>query len=255
MADRVTAAHLDYEALADFAEGILDETTAASTEQHLAGCDDCRRRAAEVAEVSSVLARAPTPPMPAHLVDRLDAALAAEAAAHPPGRRPGRRFQRVAAAAAAVVVVGGGAAAVRTIMDDRASENGAATQPPIADPTHSPANSPMGPQVTRSVPFTVVRTGTAYTARGLASQVAGVLSKATGERPALDAARDRLTACVTRVSGGRVPLLVDAATYEGRTATIIALPGGDARHADVWVVGPSCSGTGGAVLGHQQITR
>jgi predicted anti-sigma-YlaC factor YlaD len=249
----VTAAHLDYEALADFAEGILDDATATSTEEHLAHCDDCRRRAAEVAEVSRVLARAPTPPMPAHLVDRLDAALAAEAAAHVPVHRHHRRYQFVAAAAAAVVLVGGGAAAVRTVMDgDSSTVTG--TQPPMIDRTHS--SSPPGPAIARAVPFTVVQTGTRYTAAGLESQVTGALSKATaGGRHAMSAADGPLADCVVRVGGGKVPLLVDSATYEGRPATVIALPGGDAAHADVWIVGPKCSTSNADVLAHRQITR
>jgi anti-sigma factor RsiW len=249
----VTAAHLDYEALADFAEGILDDATATSTEQHLAHCDDCRRRAAEVAEVSRVLARAPTPPMPAHLVDRLDAALAAEAASHMPVHRHHRRYQFAAAAAAAVVLVGGGAAAVRTVMDGDSS-NVTGTQPPMIDRTHSSA--PPGPAIARAVPFTVVQTGTKYTATGLESQVTGALSKAAaGGRHAMSAAGGPLADCVARVGGGKVPLLVDSATYEGRSATVIALPGGDAAHADVWIVGPKCSASNADVLAHRQIAR
>jgi len=249
----VTAAHLDYEALADFAEGILDDATATSTEQHLAHCDDCRRRAAEVAEVSRVLARAPTPPMPAHLVDRLDAALAAEAASHVPVHRHHRRYQFVAAAAAAVVLVGGGAAAVRTVMDGDSS-NVTGTQPPMIDRTHSSA--PPGPAIARAVLFTVMQTGTKYTATGLESQVTGALAKAgSGGRHAMSAAGGPLADCVARVSGGKVPLLVDSATYEGRSATVIALPGGDAAHADVWIVGPACSASNADVLAHRQIAR
>jgi hypothetical protein len=250
----VTAAHLDYEELADFAEGILDDATATSTQAHLADCDDCRRRAAEVAEVSRVLARAPTPPMPAHLVDRLDAALAAEAASHAPVHRHHRRFQYIAAAAAAVVLVGGGAAAVRTVLNDDDSSSVTNTQPPIADRTHS-AESP-GLRAAPVTPFTLVHSGTAYTAQGLGSQVGGALTKAaaTGHQ-ALNAPGGAIGACVTRVSGGKVPLLVDAATYEGRPATVIALPGTDAGHADVWVVGGRCSGSDTDVLAHQSVTR
>jgi anti-sigma factor RsiW len=250
----VTAAHLDYEALADFAEGILDDATATSTEQHLAHCDDCRRRAAEVAEVSRVLARAPTPPMPAHLVDRLDAVLAAEAASHPPAHahRPHRRFQLVAAAAAAVVLVGGGAAAVRTVMDDGESSSVTGTQPPMSDRTHSVA--PNGPAITRAAPFTVIRTGTKYTSAQLDSQVAGALA-ASGGRHAMSAAGEALGPCVTRVSGGKMPLFVDSATYEGRAATVIALPATDAGHMDVWVVGGKCSSTDPDVLTHRQVAR
>jgi hypothetical protein len=251
----VTAAHLDYEALADFAEGILDDATATSTEEHLAGCDDCRRRAAEVAELSRVLARAPTPPMPAHLVDRLDAVLAAEAASHAPVHRHHRRFQFVAAAAAAVVLVGGGAAAVRTVMDDGDSGSVTGTQPPMTDRTHDSVGPP-GPAIARAVPFTVVQSGTKYTSAGLESQIAGALSKSTtGGRHALSAPGATLGACVARVGGGKVPLLVDSATYEGQPATVIALPGVDAGHADVWVVGGKCSGSDPDMLAHRPVAR
>jgi predicted anti-sigma-YlaC factor YlaD len=250
----VTAAHLDYEELADFAEGILDDDRATSTEEHLAYCDDCRRRAAEVAEVSRVLARAPTPPMPAHLVDRLDAALAAEAATHAPAHRHHRRFQFVAAAAAAVVLVGGGAAAVRTVMDDGDTGTVRGTQPPISDPTHS--SVPPGPAIVRAVPFTVVQTGTKYTSAGLGSQVADALAKpVAGGHKAMSAAGDTLSACVTQVGGGKVPLLVDSATYEGLPATVVALPGTDAAHADVWVLGAGCTASSPNVLAHRPITR
>ncbi len=246
----MTAAHLDYEALADFAEGILDDAEATTTEQHLAHCDDCRRRAAEVAEVSRVLAQAPSPPMPAHLVDRLDAALAAEAASHPPMHRRHRRFQYLAAAAAAVVLVGGGAAAVRTAMDnDGDSSSVTGTQPPVIDRTHSTL---PGPAIAPAIPFAAVRTGMKYTSAGLESQVAAALSKA--HRPT-NATSGTLAACVARVDGGKVPLLVDSATYEGRPATVIALPAGDARHADVWVVGDRCSTSDTDVVTHRQITR
>ena len=249
----MTAAHLDYEALADFAEGILDDATATSAEAHLADCDDCRRRAAEVAEVSRVLARAPTPPMPAHLVDRLDAALAAEAASHVPVHRHHRRFQYIAAAAAAVVLVGGGAAAVRTVMDDGDSSNVRGSQPPIADPTHS-SPSP-GLAVAPAIPFTVVHSGTKYTSKGLATEVAGTLAKPASDGAHAMAAPEGLGGCVARISGGKVPLLVDSATYEGRPATVIALPGADSAHADVWVVGPRCSPAQTDVLAHQPVTR
>jgi hypothetical protein len=246
----VTAAHLDYEALADFAEGILDDAKATTAEEHLADCDDCRRRAAEVAEVTRVLAGAPSPPMPAHLVDRLDAALAAEAAAHAPVHRRSRRFQFLAAAAAAAVVVGGGAAAVRTLMNDGDSKTGNATQPPIIDRTHS---SPPGPAIANAAPF--AHTGTRYTSAGLDRQVAAALSKAgTGGRHAMTA-DDTLSGCVKRVSGAKIPLLVDSATFDGQPATIIALPGADAAHANVWVVGSKCSLSDTDLLTYRQIAR
>jgi hypothetical protein len=253
----VTAAHLDYEALADFAEGILDDATATSAEAHLADCADCRMRAAEVAEVSRVLADAPIPPMPAHLVDRLDAAIAAEAASHVPTHRHARRFQLVAAAAAAVVAVGGGAVAVRTVMEDGNSNSASSSQPPVEEPSRSHADgSTQKPQVLGSVPYTVLRTGTNYTTADLAPQVAASLAKPalTGHRP-MSAADDSTRGCVARVSGTKVPLFVDSATYEGRPATVIALPAGDVHDADVWVVGSACSAADTDLIAHRHVAR
>lgn len=253
----MTAAHLDHEALADFAEGILDDATATTAEEHLADCADCRKRAAEVAEVSRVLAEAPTPPMPAHLVDRLDAAIAAEAASHVPAHRHARRFQLLAAAAAAVVAVGGGAVAVRTVMDDGDSNGASVSQPPVEEPSRSHAAGVRPrPQAAGSVPYTVVHSGTKYTAADLGPQVSASLPRTapTGPR-ALSAADDSLNGCIARVGGGKTPLLVDTAAYEGRSATVIALPGNDARHADVWVVGPGCSAADTDLIAHRQVAR
>jgi hypothetical protein len=115
---------------------------------------------------------------------------------------------------------------------------------------------PSGPAIARAVPFTAVQSGTKYTAAGLDSQVSGALSKAaTGGRHAMSADGGPLADCVTRVAGGKVPLLVDSATYEGRAATVIALPGSDTAHADVWIVGPRCSASDADVLAHRLTAR
>ncbi len=250
----MTAAHLDYEALADFAEGILDDDSATSAEVHLADCADCRLRAAEVAEVSRVLADAPLPPMPAHLLDRLDAAIAAEAASHVPVHRHARRFQLVAAAAAAVVLVGGGAVAVRTVMDDADSKTAAASQPPVEEPGRASDTAPR-PQAAKSVPYTLAHSGTKYTADGLTSQIASSMSKTESGRRPLAAVDDLSRGCVARVAGAANPLLVDSATYEGRPATVIVVPGTDAQHMDVWVVGPKCSAGTTDLISHQRVAH
>src|SRR5205085_9575222 len=77
--------HLDLDTLADLAEGLLDEDQAASAGEHLESCPQCRDLSAELADVSRILAEAPMPPLPAELAERLDAAIAAEVAANPPG--------------------------------------------------------------------------------------------------------------------------------------------------------------------------
>ncbi|MCO5995105.1 anti-sigma factor [Actinoallomurus rhizosphaericola] len=253
----MTAAHLDYDALADLAEGILDDATATSAEQHLTECAQCRDRATEVADVSRVLAEAPTPPMPAHLVERLDAVIAAEAASHVPGHRHARRFQLLAAAAAAVVVVGGGGVIARTVLENGDSNSATVSQRPVEDPSRPRAGAPRAqPRPARSVPFTAVRSGTRYTSADLESQVASALSSATAADHALNAvAPGSLADCVGRVSGGKAPLLVDSATYDDRPATVIALPGADGGHADVWIVGAKCSADDPDLIAHRQIAR
>jgi hypothetical protein len=138
-------------------------------------------------------------------------------------------------------------------MDDGDPRSVTGTQPPMADRSASTA---PGSAIAPGLSFTVVQTGTKYTSAALDTQVAGAMSKSTvGGNHAMSAASDMLGACVARVGGGKRPLLVDAATYEGRTATIIALPGPDTGHADVWVVGDRCSASDSDVLVHRQVAR
>jgi anti-sigma factor RsiW len=245
----VTAAHLDHDALADLAEGILDEASATSAEAHLARCADCRNRAAEVAEVSRVLAEAPMPPMPADLMERLDAAIAAEAASNSSTRRYPRRLQVLAAAAAAVVAIGGGAMIARTFLGGDSSGT-TASQPPVDEPTR--LQQPKT-EVQPMHPYSAVRSGTNYTKANVAAKVIALLA-ATPTR-SMAAPAGALDGCVRRIGGGRSPLLVDSATYDGAPATIIALPGPSAHQADVWIAGPGCSPADPDVIFHVRIPR
>jgi hypothetical protein len=81
--------HLDADVLADYREGLLSRRRSARISTHLAGCARCSSLEAGLAEVSALLASAPTPTMPAHLVARLENALAAEAAATAEGKTAG----------------------------------------------------------------------------------------------------------------------------------------------------------------------
>jgi hypothetical protein len=245
-----TTAHLDYDVLADLAEGLLDDAKAISAQEHLAGCDECRDRAAELSEVSRVLAEAPVPPMPAHLVDRLDAALAAEAAARITTRRSARRFQLVAAAAAAVVVAGGGVAVAHGMLRGAGSSGNAsdASQPgarALNGPSGANLQRPKfaGPDATpRS--YRVVSSGTKYTAATLAHQVAHAISgygvKEPLQAPEQSGAGQSVDECVSGVARGLQPLLVDQSSYDGSPATIIVLPARTKGQVAVWIVDSGC---------------
>ncbi|WP_019633665.1 anti-sigma factor family protein [Actinomadura atramentaria] len=253
-------AHLDYDTLADLAEGLLDDERAASVDEHLAVCAECRDRSADLADVPRLLADAPVPAMPDDLAARIDAALAAESRARRPGtgdgadppgatvvdldrRRRGRHPWRIMSAAAAAIVVLGGGGLVGRAMSGGSGDGGhlAASVPPrpVSDPDHVGAAAAPG--------WRVVRSGTAYRSATLPAQVAAQL----GRTPAGAAAPDGRTAdCVTGVAHGRAPALVDVATYDGRPATVIALAGRSGEPADIWVVAPDCSARNPHVLTH-----
>ncbi|MFB4276254.1 MULTISPECIES: anti-sigma factor family protein [unclassified Nonomuraea] len=71
--------HYDLEILAELAEDLLDVDTARQVREHLAVCDPCGERLADLAAVREVLAATPTPAMPMGVALRIDKALAAEA--------------------------------------------------------------------------------------------------------------------------------------------------------------------------------
>ncbi|MQS13198.1 hypothetical protein F7Q99_13125 [Streptomyces kaniharaensis] len=80
--------HPPTDQLADLAEGLIDDADAAEAlHRHLAGCAECRETADALREVQALLGEVETPPMPADVAARLDAALADEQASRAEARR------------------------------------------------------------------------------------------------------------------------------------------------------------------------
>lgn len=73
--------HADAATLAAFREELLSARKAAQVSAHLAACPRCAALEAQLAEVTTLLNHASAPPMPDALTARIQAALAAEAAA------------------------------------------------------------------------------------------------------------------------------------------------------------------------------
>ncbi|TMQ90381.1 hypothetical protein ETD83_35710 [Actinomadura soli] len=250
-------AHLDYDVLADLAEGLLEDDQAASVSAHLDTCADCRDLSADLTDVSRILAEAPAPSMPAELADRIDTAIAAEslntAAVVSLEERRGRRHWRILSAAAAAVVVLGGGAAVGTIaLDNTNGEQGSASAPPQDNARSGITGSQqesggMAPNAAPAPAFAVARSGTDYRAGTLAAQVGQVVA-GNQKLSAADAPDTRLRDCVLGLAGERKPVLVDQAEYEGNPATVIAVPGDTPGKLNVWVVGPECSAQNQHVL-------
>jgi len=117
--------------------------------------------------------------------------------------------------------------------------------------------------------FSAISSGTNYQPGQLTAQVAAVLARyptpAAGTHaaaPTAKAATSQLptgpdaaasAGCVERIAGGLQPRLVDKARYDGRAATIIVLPASARGPAQVWVVGPACSGARSDVLAHTSL--
>lgn|SRR5579859_135686 len=145
--------HADAETLAAFREELLSRRKAARVSAHLAACPRCAALDTQLAGVTALLARTTAPPMPDALTARIEAALAAEAAARPlppdtapapvpatasgtagGGRAPGaarragspgpsrtRLTLRAAMVAAAVAVVAGGGYGVARLLSGSTS--------------------------------------------------------------------------------------------------------------------------------------
>lgn len=241
-------AHLDYDVLADLAEGLLEDDEAASVNAHLESCAECRDLSADLADVSRLLAEAPVPSIPAELAERIDTAIAAEslnATVVSLEQRRGRRHWRILSAAAAAVIVVGGGAAVGTIALGEATgeDSGAsAPAPDYSDPTSSEdrKQAPKAVAPTAGPPFRVLQSGTDYRAADLGAQIGDLLHAPQAHSAAVTAG-PRLRECVYAVTQGRTPELVDEADYEGKPAYVIAARGDQPGKWNVWVVGTHCS--------------
>jgi len=196
--------HADAETMAAFREGLLSRRKAGQVSAHLAGCPRCAALDAQLAEVTALLTRSTAPPMPDALTARIEAALAAEAAARSTapapaaaaagrggagrgadGRGPGRSrlVLRVAAAAAAVAVIaGGGYGMLRLLSPGRASETSAGPGAEAA---------PHGPRVAKpALP-------------GMSGGVAAP-AEGTAHAPAIGTAMGRVVSSGTNYQPGRL---------------------------------------------------
>ncbi|MEU1467117.1 hypothetical protein ABZ434_02655 [Streptomyces sp. NPDC005761] len=128
-----TTQHPDVSEISDLTEGLLSSSRTADVQRHVDGCELCAAVHTSLQEIRDLLGTLPAPePMPSDVADRIDAALAAEAAtarvvpeaadvsrettsseiadrpagharaATGPGRRPARRRRRTAVLGAAL---------------------------------------------------------------------------------------------------------------------------------------------------------
>lgn len=84
MADQPNPDHPGLDDLAEAADGLLDPDRQTRVEAHLTACRRCREAVAALAQVSTVLAAQPAPPMPDAVAARLQTALRQESVRRSP---------------------------------------------------------------------------------------------------------------------------------------------------------------------------
>ncbi|HEX4253533.1 MAG TPA: hypothetical protein VH089_00520 [Streptosporangiaceae bacterium] len=167
-----------------------------------------------------------------------------------------------AAAAAACVVAAGGYTAVQLTTGGSSTPigpgvaNGPVTTKHAASrggsarglPTGSVHAQPFIPKTgngasngpEQQLAFKVVDSGIDYQSTSLRTQIKTELNKVVALK-SLHTPTPQQYACVSDVTGGTAPALVDKARFQGRPATIIALSHVGKQFSQAWVVGPSCS--------------
>ena len=196
-----------------------------------------------------------------------------------PSRRPGgpRRSWlalRVAAVTAAVVVVaGGGYGVARLLSGSPSPETTAGSGAPAAKraapaPGVSTGLRAGGSQAAgSSAPAAlIVSSGTDYRPGQLKAQVSAALARfggnaIVGPSPGPSGAGRasgavlRMPACVWHVPGGKRPILVDKARWQGRPATVIVVPGATSRTLQALVIAGDCTAATSHVLATTTLPR
>jgi hypothetical protein len=268
-------AHLDPDTLADLDEALLTAPDESAARDHLAGCARCRADLAALTGVRETLAGAadvgPVPDAVAAGLDRALAAVAAEPAStavtrtvtplRAPERSSPRGLRWLQAAAVVVLLLAGGALGVSALGGDGGNDNGETSSAGSADQS--------APKAAAGAGFPLTASGRHWTKASVAAAVpqllAGTVSPPLPSRSAsaedsgggtADAQRElagvpaarlaggpALADCVTELTGGpATPLAVDLATFDGKPAAVVLLPGiGGRGRVDVWVVPADCA--------------
>lgn len=226
--------HYDLEILAELAEGLLDAATALRVREHLAVCDPCGERLADLAAVREVLAATPSVHMPIGVAKRIDQALAAERstvdvldpppalgvvaddgtvvpARTSPRRRAARRWVMPATAAAAAAAVIGSVAL--SSMGGGGNGSSVAQRPLIA------SSEPSAPV---ALAYALTESNFNYSNADLKEKLYQSLAPAPAALG--DVERAEAARCVSAVlkRTGHQPFAIDRAFYNGNEAMIMA---------------------------------
>lgn len=260
--------HLDPDVLAEFRAGLIAGRRARAIGAHVAACADCTAVDERLAQVSTLLAAAPVPPVPDALARRLDSALATEifSAERQPVQPPSPRrlpslaglprIRVLATAAAAAAAFGGLGYGLSTVGGHGAATNASASSAasrPNTNPVSSTFNGSRreaagagGNAGDGGGPVVVVSSGVNYQPGTLRSQLRAQLSGPP--TPAGAPASAAVTGCVRGLTTGDTVRLVQRARYAGAPAYVIVASGSSGEQA--WITGLGCSAAHSDVLDH-----
>jgi hypothetical protein len=258
MAD--SARHPDAVDLAEYAEGLLDESRRQAVEGHVPDCADCTHVLAELAALPRAMAQARVPPLPDDVAIRLDQAIAAEATTRAsecggtaarvaPIRRPRRWLAPLASAAAVIAAIAIVVPSIDIGSNDSADSAGGADRAATSREFEDRASGLRGlaPQ-SGSVALTSTHFGRevidAYYSGSGSVRVAKRLVSAPTDRAYRDTTESVPGLC-SLASGSPVPGgEVDAITLDGDPARLLRRDKGDA----VDVIAFVCDANGPQVL-------
>lgn len=130
--------------------------------------------------------------------------------------------------------VAGAAAPAASSSSAPGSSDASAASSALSPAESAPRPSPTGPEYAAgSAAFSVTASGTRYERATLAEQVRARSARTSASVGAAPSAA--LRGCVTHLTGGPPPRLVDRATYQGQPAYVIA------SSTRAWVVGLGCT--------------
>ena len=282
--------HPDVEALAFFAEELLEPGEERTVASHIETCATCATTLEELTGVTEALAAAPVPEMPRDVADLLDRRIAeaarerteggggADAVPAPlgapatvtqlPRRRRGfggvnlPRLMMVAAAAA--VVAGGGAALFNGLTAQESASSGGVAAPLQQDEEEA------APDIAQAYTPQVVRSGTVYNGTDLEEQASLTLGLSPLGGAREDGGAEPLVAEETAPPGvdecaallgeqlDTRFTLVDEAHYGDGTTPAWAMFALDGDEYDVYVVDPVCAQGGdssGSVLAQESVPK
>ena len=282
--------HPDVEALAFFAEELLEPGEERTVASHIETCATCATTLEELTGVTEALAAAPVPEMPRDVADLLDRRIAeaarertgggggADAVPAPlgtpatvtqlPRRRRGfggvnlPRLMMVAAAAA--VVAGGGAALFNGLTAQESASSGGVAAPLQQDEEEA------APDIAQAYTPQVVRSGTVYNGTDLEEQASLTLGLSPLGGAREDGGAEPLVAEETvppgvdecaALLGEQLDTrftLVDEAHYGDGTTPAWAMFALDGDEYDVYVVDPVCAQGGdssGSVLAQESVPK